>query len=77
MLPSDGQGCDLQATLDQQVAGLRFLLSCLTAWQFQQPLDALLPSLKQWATEDVNKRQPRLAPCLKCFSKPSQQLVFA
>lgn len=45
------------ATLEQQVAGLRFLLACLDCWLFQYPLteESLMEKLGTWAVAGLDK----------------------
>ena len=43
----------LQVTLEKRVAGLRFLLACMTAWGLSYPLteETFVTRLRQWASE--------------------------
>ena len=43
----------LQVTLEERVAGLRFLLACMTAWGLAYPLteESFVTRLRQWASE--------------------------
>lgn len=58
------------ATLEQQVAGLRFLHACLDCWLFQYPLteESLVEKMGHWAMAGLSAQQP---PQLSQPSQPS------